>query len=400
MIIKNYKNLVRNELREKALEIIEAGLEAVKTEKIIKQRVELKKDLLIVKDYKNKIHSFNLDKYKKIVVIGFGKASAKMAREIERILGARIDSGLIISTQKEKLKRIKSIKGTHPLPSLRNVKATKKLIKLIEDLGKDDLVICLISGGGSSLLCWPNIGFKKYIKIIEKNYKAGLRIQKFNQLRKKLSKVKAGKLVGFTQAKIISLIFSDVIGDDLKVIASGPTVCPKKTRRVKNILILNNKIALQAMKQKALDLGLKPVILTNELKGEASKAGRDIIKKIKKIKRANCFLFAGETTVRVRKKGKGGRNLEFCLGAIYKISELKKAVLVSVNTDGLDGVTDTAGAVVDQDSLSQALLQNLDAKEYLKNNASYYFFKKLDDLILTGPTGINIADIGVVIKKA
>jgi len=402
MIIKNYKKLAKTKIREKALKIIESGLEAVKTEKIIKEKVKLSKNILIVKDYNNKIHKFNLARHKKIIVIGFGKSSAKMGKGIEKILGGRIDNGLIISTKKEKLKRIEVLKGTHPLPSLKNIKATKRLVKLIENLDKDDLVVCLISGGGSSLLCYPNISFAKYLKIIKKNYKAGLEIQKFNQLRKKLSRVKAGKLAGFTKANIISLIFSDVVGDDLKVIASGPTA--GSSSKAKNILLLNNKIALEVMKQKALSLGLKPMILTNKLKGEARIVGRNIIKETRQKSfrhlggRGNCFLFGGETTVRVIKKGKGGRNLEFCLGAIKEIAKFKKAVLVSFNTDGIDGPTDAAGAVVAQNSLAQASKRDLDYKKCLENNASYYFFKKLDDLIFTGPTGINIADLGLIIN--
>ncbi|MCK4781875.1 DUF4147 domain-containing protein [Candidatus Parcubacteria bacterium] len=402
MIIRNYKQLSKNsKLRKNALKIIEAGLEAVKTEKIIKEKVKLSKNVLIVKDYNNKVQKFNLNKYKKIIVIGFGKSSAKMGKGIEKILGKRIDKGLIISVEKEKLKKIENIKGTHPLPSLKNIKATKKIIALIENLTQDDLVICLISGGGSSLLCEPNIDFKKYFKIIEKNYKAGLDIKKFNELRRKLSKVKAGQLAKLTQAKIISLIFSDVAGDDLEIIASGPTI--RKSKKVKNILLLNNKVALEVMEEKALSLDLKPIILTNKLKGEAKIAGKDVIKETRQKSfghlggRGNCFIFGGETTVFVRKKGKGGRNLEFCLGATKEISKFKKAVLASINTDGLDGPTDAAGAVIDEDSLDKAMKKNLDYKECLENNASYSFFKKMDDLIFTGPTGINIADIGVII---
>ena len=418
------------QLREKAFKIINKGLESIRPEKIIKQKIKLKKNLLIIKDYKDKIQKFNLNEYKKIVVIGFGKATSEIGGEIEKILNNKIDKGLIISTKKTRLKRggdeskdsssllvdtriIEVLEGTHPMPCLKNVKATKKLIKLIENLDEQDLIICLVAGGGSALLCYPNINFNNYLSIIKEKYKSGIDINEFNKIRKRLSLVKAGKLAKLTKAKIISLIFSDVVGDDLSVVASGPTV-GKNLKNVKNILLVNNRSVLEPMRKKALSMGLKPLILTNQLKGEASRVGKNIIKKIKKIKNKNCFLFGGETTVTVKGKGLGGRNQELCLAGIEEIAKLDNAVLISLSTDGRDGPTSAAGAVIDEKTLEKANRQKLDYKQYLKDNNSYSFFKKLDDeskdsssllvntrinsLIFIDSSRINLADIGIILR--
>jgi len=398
MIIKNYRRLIKNsDSRVKALQIIDAGLNALKTEKIMGENITLRKEALFIKNYKKAIKKIDLKKYKKIIVIGFGKASSLMAKELEKILGNIVDSGIVISTKKIKLKKIKVIKGTHPMPSKRNVDGAKKIVNLIKNLNKNDLVICLVSGGGSALLCYPKIPFKQYMKIINKHFASGIDIGALNKIRKKLSLVKGGKLAKLTKARIISLIFSDVVGDDLSTIASGPTV-DKSLKNVDNILLLNNQVALGAMKQKALSLGLKPVIITNKLKGEAKIIGKKFIKKIQN-KKNIALLFAGETTVAVKGKGKGGRNQELCLGAIEEISKLKNAALVSIGSDGRDGPTDAAGAIIDNKSLGGAIKLRLNYKEYLENNDSYHFFKRTRDLIITGLTGSNVADIGVILKK-
>jgi len=426
MMIKNFKSLSTTSLRKKSLQILDAGLGAIKTEKIIKENITLKNNYLTIK-----IKKFDLNKYKNIFVIGFGKASSLMAKEIEKILKNKIDGGIVISTKKIRLGKIKVYKGTHPMPSLKNISYTKKIVNLITKLDKNDLVLCLISGGGSALLCYPNVSFDRYKKIIDKSFNSGIDINKLNKIRKKYSNVKGGKLAKLTKAKIISLIFSDVVSDDLATIASGPTY--GKGKRADNILLLNNKVALEAMNKKAVTLGLNPFILTNKLKGEAKFTGKKILNDFKNIKqrkskisvakenlrfsvdlkqsfkhlktsfsnnkKINCLLFAGETTVTVRGNGKGGRNQELCLGAIKDISKFKNAILTSIGTDGIDGTTDAAGAIVDNDSFKKSINKKLDYKEYLKNNDSYNFFKKIDGLVFTGLTGSNVADIGLIMKK-
>lgn len=393
-MIKNFKELSSTPSRRKALQIIDSGLESINTEKVMKNNIKLKNSTLTIKNKK-----INLKKFKRIVIIGFGKASSLMGKEIEKILSNRIDTGIIISTKELNLKRIKVIKGTHPMPSQKNINATKKIIGLISNLEKDDLVICLVSGGGSALLCYPNIPFKQYIKTIKKAFLSGKDINTLNKLRKKYSHVKGGKLAGLTKAKIISLIFSDVVGDDLATIASGSTV-KKGLKNTTNILLLNNQVTLEAMKKKALSLGLKPIILTNKLKGEARVIGKRLIKTLKNKKGKNiALLFAGETTVTVKGNGKGGRNQELCLGAIEDISKLKNTALISIGSDGMDGTSNAAGAIVDNNSFEKAKTLNLDYKKFLKDNASHPFFKKTNELIFTGLTGSNVADFGVIIRK-
>lgn len=395
MTIKNYRQLANSNSRRKALQIIDAGLDSINTNRIINNKVKLIDNNLIIENYKKSIKKINIKKFKKIVVIGFGKASSLMAKHIEKVLGNKIDDGLVISTKKVKLKRIKVVRGTHPYPSQTNVNATKKLVELVKGLDKDDLVLSLVSGGGSALLCYPNMPFKRYTKEINKHFASGIDIVALNKIRKRLSKVKGGKLAKLTKAKIVSLIFSDVVRDDLSTIASGPTV-GKGLRNADNILLLNNQVALEAMKKKALSLGLTPVIITNKLKGEARIIGKKFIKKIKN-KKNIALLFAGETTVTVKGSGKGGRNQELCLGSMEEISKLKNAVLVSIGSDGMDGPTDAAGAIIDDKSFKKSINKKLDYEKYLKNNDAYHFFKKTNELIFTGLTGSNVADFGVLV---
>jgi len=401
MIIKNKRQISSSLNRKYALDIIETGISSILPKNIMKKQIKLKNNTLknsknfsSILEIKNK--KFNLKSYKNIYVIGFGKSSSLMALELEEILNNKIKDGIVISTKKVKFKKIKVYIGAHPFPSKKNIIITKRIVNLLKKLNKDDLVLCLISGGGSALLFYPTVSINEYMKIIKNAFNSGIDIYGLNKLRKKYSNVKGGKLAKLTKAKIISLIFSDVVGDDLGTIASGPTY-GKGLKNVDNILLLNNDVALEAMKMKALSLGLKPIIITNKLKGEAKSRGKTLLKSINKYK--NCFLFAGETTVTVKGNGKGGRNQELCLGAIKEIGKLKGSVMVSIGTDGIDGPTNAAGAIIDSHSFKKSIIKKLDCKKYLDNNDSYNFFKKMNDLVFTGWTGTNVADIGVIIKK-
>lgn len=392
MIIKNKIQLSTSLNRKHALNIIGSGINSILPKNVMKKQIKLKNNILQIKD-----KNYNLKNFRNIYVVGFGKSSSLMAKELEDILKNKIKNGIIISTKKVKLKNIKVYIGTHPFPSKKNIIITEKIVNLIKKLNKNDLVLCLISGGGSALLFYPTISFNKYMKVIKNAFNSGIDINGLNKIRKKYSYVKDGKLARLTKAKIVSLIFSDVIGDDLATIASGPTY-GKRLKNVDNILLLNNLVALEAMKKKALLLKLKPIISTNRLEGEARLVGKRLLKSINKYKNKNCFLFAGETTVTVKGKGKGGRNQELCLGAMEDISKLN-AILVSIGSDGIDGPTDAAGAIIDNNSLNKAINSKLNYKEYLKNNDAYNFFKKMNDLVFTGFTGSNVADIGVIIRE-
>ncbi|MFH1849062.1 MAG: DUF4147 domain-containing protein [archaeon] len=384
MLIKNYARIAGTAPRRQALKIIESGLRAIETKKVMQERVRLDGSFLKVISTGNRAVSIRLPK--RIFVIGFGKASSEMAKGLERILKKRISGGLVISTKKAGL-LIEEVEGTHPLPSLKNIRATKKIIRLMKSLEKDDLALCLISGGGSSLLCHPKVGLREYLKIIRKKYRDGSSIQELNKVRKKLSNVKDGRLAALTKARVVSLIFSDVLDDDISTIASGPTC-----QNAENIVLLNSALALEAMAKKAVSLGLEPKAHLR-VSGEARITGRRLLKK-----RGDCILFGGETTVTVTGKGTGGRNQELCLGAIESISGTGSC-MAAVNTDGLDGTSMAAGAIIDGSSLQKAKSKELSIKASLQSNDSYSFFRKMKDLIITGPTGSNVADIGVIIRR-
>ena len=242
---------------------------------------------------------------------------------------------------------------------------------------------------------YPSIPFNKYMKMFKKAFTSGIDIYKLNNLRKKYSIVKNGRLARMTKARIISLIFSDVPGDDLSTVASGPTYGAKNAE---NILLLTNMKALEEMEKMAKIMGLKSLIVTNRMKGEARETGKRIVKSLDKFPQYNCLIYGGETTVTMKGRGTGGRNQELCMGALEEISK-RKAVLVSIDTDGIDGSSDAAGAIVDNETLKLSLAKNLDYARYLKNNDSYHFFKKLNALIYTGQTGTNVSDIAVIIKS-
>ncbi|MCP4024055.1 MAG: DUF4147 domain-containing protein [Desulfobacteraceae bacterium] len=395
-MIKNKDQLSTTKLRKHALEIVEAALKSVIPKKAIQKSV---------KHIHNKLHVndtvYDLNNYEHIYVVGFGKSSALMAQEIEYILNKKIRKGIVISTKAVPLETIEFYEGSHPFPSKKNIAATKKLVSLIKTAGKNDLIICLISGGGSALLFYPTLPLDEYNRKMKAIFNSGADIFELNRFRKKLSKVKDGKLAKITRAKIVSLIFSDVIGDDLGTIASGPTFLDNNTfsdkNRVDNHLLLTNKIALSAMENKAKALGYSPVCLTRSLSGEASKAAKALLNQCSH--GCNCGLFAGETTVNVKAEGIGGRNQEFCLGAVSHIKGDDECVIVSIGTDGQDGPGhDAAGAIVCNHTLNQAKIKGLDPAVFLEKNDAYHFFKSLDALLFTGITGSNVADIGLILK--
>ncbi len=395
MVIKNKEQLATSGIRKDAIEIIEAAFEAVIPKKAIQNKVRLNNNFLKVNDSR-----YNLNDYENIYIIGFGKSSSLMCQEIENILGDKITGGVVTSTKEVDLKRTKFYLGTHPFPSEQNIEATKKIVEIVRKATEKDLILCLISGGGSALLFYPNIPFKEYNKKIKDVFASGIDIFELNKIRKQLSNVKDGKLAKMTKAKIVSLIFSDVIGDDLATIASGPTYSKEGLSNVDNHLLLTNKVALKAMETKAKELRYKTKVVTNTLDGEAKEAAGKLIE-ICNGEDAECYLFAGETTVKVKGDGIGGRNQEFCLASIDKISGEKDYVVASAGTDGIDGPNnDAAGAIVCNKSLNRCKEKGLDFKQFLENNDSYNFFKKMGDLIKTGVTGSNVADVGVIIKKA
>ncbi len=339
----------------------------------------------------------------------------------------KISGGVVIDLKKGKFKKIKSYLGSHPFPSNLNVKATGQVVALLKQATAQDLIITVVSGGGSALLCWPHVvKVSKLVYLTKQLMKKGATIQELNTVRKHLSEIQGGQLAKMAgPATMISLIFSDVPGDAIDMVASGPTVLDQTTvndaknilkkydllgsvpeeaiietpkdanvfRKVQNVLVVSNSIAVRAMVKKGKELGYKAKVFSTALTGEAREVGKILAAKVKD---GEMLISGGETTVTVRGGGKGGRNQELALGALSSITE--NSLVVSVNSDGRDNSL-VAGALVDSLTKKRAQKLKLDPENYLKQNNSFMFFKKASGHILTGNTGINIADLVIATRS-
>ena len=431
-------------MREHAMQIFEAGLQAVDPVDAIKRHTRKDKDRLFIGD-----RQFNLNDYDRILVVGAGKAVASMAKAMEDLLGDRISDGVIVVKDAHglPLNKIKVREASHPVPDERGVKGTEKILSLVEKAGERDLIICLISGGGSALLIAPvsDISLEDKQKATELLLDSGATIHEFNTVRKHLSRAKGGRLAQMAYpATVSSLILSDVVGDDLDVIASGPTVPDSSTfqdadrilhdygiwdqlassvrlhiekgssgqikdtpksdnpvfKHCFQTLVGTNLQALEAAAKSAEGLGYRSFILSSKVEGEAREAAKfftaiakEVLDSENPIKLPACVLCGGETTVTIQGDGRGGRNQEFALAAALAIDGLDNVVVLSGGTDGTDGPTDAAGAIADGATLKRARENGLDPKDFLLRNDSYRFFQKLDDLLMTGPTRTNVMDI-------
>jgi len=376
---------------------------------------------------------YDLRSFQNIYVIGAGKASARMAVAIERLLGRRITGGLINAPAAAKLRRIEVNVAGHPIPDRRGVAGARRIAEIARNAGPEDLVIFLISGGASALLPLParGITLAQKQRITISLLECGAAIHEINCVRKHLSALKGGKLARLAEpATLLTLILSDVIGDNLDAIGSGPTVpdpttladaraiCarygievefPKdaetpKQFRASVVMVGSNALAVEAAVGEAGRLGYNTMILSTVIQGEAREVARvhaaiarEIAVSGRPVARPACVISGGETTVTIRGKGLGGRNQEFALAAAIEIAGLRNAVILSAGTDGIDGPTDAAGAIADGTTIARAQALGLDASEFLANNDSYSFFEPLGDLIKTGPTGTNVADIQLIL---
>ncbi len=453
--IKNKEQLIQNgetplnqKARKLALKSLEHALNTVDPKQIIKSKLSLKNSTLHVNG-----HSFDLEKFKNVYVIGGGKASGAMAEALEHILGNRIKSGLVNVPHgsKHKTSIIKLHGANHPVPDEAGVEGTCRMLEIAEKAEENDLVICLISGGGSSLMPLPRgeITIADKREITNALLKCGANINEINTVRKHISDFKGGWLAKKAYpATILNLILSDVVGDPLDFIASGPTIpdsttfsdavkilkkyslwektpasirkvlsdgekgvipeTPKSNdeafKKVFNVVVGNNRLASQAACEHLKSEGLKTLLLTATLEGEAQHIGimlasiaLEIAASGNPIPKPAAIIAGGETTVTVTGKGKGGRNQEIALVAALKLKKMDGAVVASLSTDGVDGPTDAAGAIVDGKTLTRASKMGLAPEEYLAENDSYHFFSKLGDLIFTGPTGTNVNDVSLII---
>ena len=395
--------------------------------------------------------------YKRLVIIGFGKAVSPMVRAINDEMGQWITEGVAITkyghtTETEKDGRIRIYEAGHPLPDENGLRATEEVIRLLRGFDERTLAVCLISGGGSALLVAPynGISLAEKVKTTDLLLKAGADIDELNTVRKHISKVKGGRLAELAfPGAIKSLILSDVINDRLDVIASGPTAPDRTTysealkviekyrlepeippkvidvlkkgvqgliaetpkegdpvfQKVHNRIIGSNRDALEAARIRAVALGYESEIISTELMGEAREVGRWLAKKAVEYKEALgpspgrkiCLLSGGETTVTVKGPGKGGRNMELALSFAVEAAGRLGIALLSAGTDGTDGPTDAAGAIVDGQTTARARARGIDPMDYLNNNDSYHFFNQLEELFITGPTRTNVMDIQIIL---
>ena len=394
-----------------------------------------------------------LDSISNLCVVGAGKATAAMASAVEEILGDHITAGAISTKYGHavSLKHIETYECGHPVPDEAGVTGARRQLELLRDLAPDSLVLCLFSGGGSALLPAPAIG----ISLAEKQettrllLACGATIDEINALRKHLSSVKGGLLArAAAPANILSLMLSDVIGDPLDTIASGPTSpdpttfahclelidryalrqqLPIQVRRhledgcsgllpetpkcgdpcfalAENCVVGNSSLAIDAACEKARALGYEVIVLTSRLQGEAREAAATLTAIAQEIATADrpaprpaCIITGGETTVTLRGEGKGGRNQELALAAALHLDGWPAITLLSAGTDGTDGPTDAAGAVADGQTLTRARKHGLEARDFLARNDSYCFFQALNDLLITGPTGTNVMDLQILL---
>ena len=399
-------------------------------------------------------------RYKRFFVLGFGKAVSPMLRAITDRVGSFITGGVAITKHGYPIEagcahRIGVYEAGHPLPDEAGLRATAEAVRLAKTFDNETFLVCLISGGGSALLVAPytGISLKEKQETTDLLLKAGADIYELNAVRKHASLVKGGRLAEIAGlATIESLILSDVMGDPLDVIASGPTAPDSTTyadalyviekfrldakiprslfhlltegargrvpetpkegnplfRRVRNRIVGSNRSAIEAGRRKALQLGLEATVLSTEVRGEAREMGRWLAEKVKATKglegrrppgagKPVCLIAGGETTVTVKGQGLGGRNMELALAFALEIEGEEGITLLSAGTDGSDGPTDAAGAIVDGHTVARARQAGLDPGAYLANNDSYHFFQKAGGLFVTGPTGTNVMDVQLVL---
>jgi hydroxypyruvate reductase len=424
MIIQNFDDLATTDKKKQCLEILDAGLQAADPKNIISNYVT-------PNEIKINGKSFNLEKYSSIYSVAFGKAGDSMTRALNAIVP--IKSGIIVipkgSKSIIKAKKFQIFNSRHPEPDQTSVKAAKEVMKFVQNKRSDELIIFLVSGGGSSLLAMPDdITLEDKIHVTKVLLKSGATIQEFNCVRKHLSKIKGGKLIENMKCHGVSLVMSDVEGDDLSAIASGTTYMddttyadaseilkkykirwkmpqevldlfkkgeneiietPKKAK-IENFVIASNNDCLTAMKGKAEKIGYK--VDTMQIFGDIKEQVTKILEKISDEEKT-CILFGGETTVKVLGKGMGGRNQELVLRLLKNTQKLKKIVIASIGTDGIDGNSVFAGAITENIRIDLDVM-----KEFLKNSDSGRFFQKQKGNVITNATHTNLMDIGMILK--
>lgn len=435
-------------LRKDIRDIFNCGLAAADPGEAIRRMITLHGDTLTAGE-----ETYDLGQFDRIFIVGAGKASAAMAGAMEGILGERITGGAVTTKYGYglSLSRIAINEAGHPVPDEAGIEGTKQIVTILEQCSERDLVFCLISGGGSALMPLPVKGLSLSDKqaTTQQLLKCGATIHEINAVRKHMSGVKGGRLARAAYpATLVTPILSDVIGDDLDVIASGPTVPDRSTfqdslnildkyrirdtippqvrdylvrgregkeaetpkvddpvfKTSRPLIIGSSRLSLNAAQKRAVELGYTAMILSSCVEGETREVARvhgAIAKEIRAtgnpLKGPACVISGGETTVTIKGDGLGGRNMEFVLAASREIDGIEGIVILSGGTDGTDGPTDSAGAVADGMTVERAMKRGCSAEEYLDRNDSYNFFKAIGDLLMTGPTMTNVMDLRIIL---
>ncbi len=428
--------------------ILDAALQAADPFQAVQQAVDLHDGVVRIGD-----HSYDLTGYARIFVLAFGKASLAMTQGLMAALDGRLDSGMVVL--KHLLtgnfsglpESMKILVGGHPVPNAGSVESARQMAEFTRELKADDLVFCLISGGGSALLSLPveGISLADMQELTGLLLASGADIGEMNTIRKHLDRIKGGGLARMIHpAHLVTLVLSDVIGSPLDVIASGPTTADLSTyqdawnviqkyqllektpvsirswleegikgknpetvkagdaclKTVQNLVVSSNYQAAQAGVAAASALGFESQLMTTFLNGEARQAGNfmagilhQMLSTGQPVRRPGCLVLGGETTVTIRGSGLGGRNIETALGAVQGMAGLEQALLVTLASDGEDGPTDAAGAVVSGESLKRGIALGLTPGDFLERNDSYSYFERLGDLIRIGSTGTNVNDL-------
>ncbi|MGE5839969.1 MAG: glycerate kinase type-2 family protein [Deltaproteobacteria bacterium] len=442
-------------MRSEAERLFRAALRRVDPYEAVKRFVRLDGTRLFLQGEVEHEEVLDLRAFDHIFVVGGGKATAPMARAVEDILGERITKGIINVKYgfAEKMRRTEIIEAGHPLPDQNGMEGARRMVALLHSAGEKDLVFSLISGGGSALLPLTagRITLSEKQTLTQKLLECGASIEEINAIRKHISLSKGGQLARAAfPATTVNLMLSDVVGDRMDVIASGPFVPDQSTfeeawaiiekygltdipesirthlqqglegkipetpkagdfifSRVRNRIVGSNLLALEAAKEEAEVMGYRALILSSSVEGETKEVARvhtaiarEILASGQPVPPPACVISGGETTVTIRGHGLGGRNQEFCLSAALDLAALPpRVVVLSGGTDGNDGPTPAAGAIVDQQTIDRGIQAGMSATEYLRNNDSFRFFEKTGELLVTGPTKTNVMDVRLILVR-
>jgi hydroxypyruvate reductase len=441
---------MKSQTRENLENVFRAGLRAVDPERAVLAALRRDGGRLEVED-----RVYDLDGFRRVVLVGGGKGTAPMARAVETVLGGVLEEGRIVVKTGHglELRKTRITEASHPVPDAAGVGGTRQILELLRDCTADDLVIVALSGGGSALLPAPYTPLELEDKreATRLLLECGATIGEINTLRKHLSLIKGGRLAQIAHpATVVTLILSDVVGDPPDVIASGPTTADSTTfrdcleiveryrlagrlpagvekvlregaagdiretpaagdpvlERVQNVIVGNNRAALQAACERARRLGYASLVLSSRIEGEAREAGRVLAAIARECEDSGsplappaAILAGGETTVTLRGGGKGGRNQELALACALALEGCSGVAVLSAGTDGTDGPTDAAGAFADGDTCRRARVAGLDPRAFLARDDSYEFFRSLGDLFITGPTRTNVMDMMIFLVE-